>query len=183
MNLKHVISGVNIPHDIYVIIEIPYKSYPIKYEIDKKTQNLFVDRFIPTTMLYPCNYGYINKTLSEDGDPLDVLIPIPYKLQYSCVIQCKPIGILKMIDESGSDSKIIALPHDNISLEYQNINDIKDLTNNLKQKILHFFQHYKDLEQNKWVKIIGFENAHSAKKEIIQSIKQYLKKDNINDQS
>ncbi|WP_343128247.1 inorganic diphosphatase [Buchnera aphidicola (Takecallis taiwana)] len=180
MNLKNVPSGINIPNDIYVIIEIPYHSYPIKYEIDKETQNLFVDRFLPTAMLYPCNYGYINNTLSDDKDPLDVLIPIPYKLQYGCIIQCKPIGVLKMIDESGSDSKIIALPHNNISSEYQHINNINDISNSFKQQIIHFFQHYKDLEKNKWVKIIGFEDTQSAQQEIIKSIKNFLKTNNLN---
>lgn len=174
MNLQNIKSGENIPHDIYVIIEIPYQTHSIKYEINKKTQILFVDRFIPTSMFYPCNYGYINKTLSNDGDPLDVLIPIPYKLQHSSVIQCKPIGILKMIDESGEDSKIIAVPHDNISIDYKDIKDIQDLSINVKNKIIHFFQHYKDLEKNKWVKIIGFENAKSAKLEIKKCIKNFI---------
>ncbi|CAL4318425.1 inorganic diphosphatase [Buchnera aphidicola] len=173
MNLKNLLSGKNIPHDIYVVIEIPYHSYPIKYEIDKKTQILFVDRFIPTAMLYPCNYGYINNTLSEDGDPLDVLIPIPYALQYNSVIQCKPIGILKMIDESGLDAKIIAVPHDNICQDYHDFKNITDLTNITKKKIIHFFQHYKDLEKNKWVKIIGFEDVNSAKIEIQKTIQRY----------
>lgn len=176
MNLKYVPTGKNVPDDIYVIIEIPYQSHPIKYEIDKKTHNLFIDRFIPTAMLYPCNYGYINNTLSEDGDPIDVLVPIPYKLQSGCVIQCKPIGILKMTDESGIDAKIIALPHDNICTYYHNIQDIADFSKDYKKQIIHFFKHYKDLEKKKWVKIIGFENAQSAKLEITTSIQKYLQK-------
>ncbi|QCI25866.1 inorganic diphosphatase [Buchnera aphidicola] len=174
MNLKNVPAGKNIPHDIYVIIEIPYQSYPIKYEIDKKTNNLFVDRFIPTAMFYPCNYGYINQTLSDDGDPLDVLIPVPYKLQFSCVIRCRPIGMLSMVDESGTDNKIIAVPHKKICSDYKNIQDIDDLSIDYKTQITHFFQHYKDLEKKKWVKIIGFENTKSAKSQITQSIEKYL---------
>jgi len=173
MNLKKIIPGKNIPNNIYVIIEIPYHSHPIKYEINKKTQVLFVDRLIPTAMLYPCNYGYINQTLSDDGDPLDVLVILPYPLQYKCVIECRPIGILKMLDESGLDNKIIAVPNNNISIEYNNINNISDISEILKKQILHFFQHYKDLEYKKWVKIIGFEDIQSAKQEIQKSIIKY----------
>ncbi|CAL4318424.1 Inorganic pyrophosphatase [Buchnera aphidicola (Pterocallis alni)] len=176
MNLKYIPSGKNIPEDIYVIIEIPNNTHSIKYEINKNTQILFVDRLIPTAMIYPCNYGYINNTLSDDGDPLDVLIPISESLQPGCVIQCKPIGILKMIDESGVDNKIIALPHNNICINYNNINDIHNLPTFQKDKIIHFFKHYKDLEKKKWVKIIGFEDVQSAKQEIQKSIYQYSKK-------
>ncbi|CAL4318546.1 inorganic diphosphatase [Buchnera aphidicola] len=179
MSVKNIKPGINIPNDIYVIIEIPYHSHPIKYETDKKTNALFVDRFIPTSMLYPCNYGYINQTLSEDGDPLDVLIPISYKLHYHSIIQCKPIGILKMIDESGEDSKIIAFPHHNICNEYKNINDISDISETLKQKIIHFFQHYKDLEKNKWVKILELEGSESAKKNIMKSYQKFKNKYHI----
>ncbi|CAL4042071.1 Inorganic pyrophosphatase [Buchnera aphidicola (Phyllaphis fagi)] len=175
MNLKYVPSGNNIPNDIYVIIEIPLNSHSIKYEIKKKSEVLYVDRFIPTSMVYPCNYGYINHTLSNDGDPLDVLIPITYSLQPKCVIKCRPIGILKMIDESGEDSKIIAVPHEDICKDYNDIVDIHDLSNITKKKIIHFFEHYKDLENEKWIKIIGLENIESAKKEIMFSIKNALK--------
>ncbi|CAL4318476.1 inorganic diphosphatase [Buchnera aphidicola] len=176
MNLKNIISGINIPNDIYVIIEIPLHSHSVKYEIDKKSEILFVDRFILTPMLYPCNYGYINQTISKDGDPLDVLIPIPYRLEPKCVIQCKPIGILKMVDESGEDAKIIAIPNEQIYPESKNILDIQDLSNHIKNQIVHFFKHYKDLEKNKWVKIIGFEDSKSAKKEINLSINRFKKK-------
>lgn len=176
MNLKYVPSGKNVPEDIYVIIEIPNNTHSIKYEINKNTQILFVDRLIPTAMTYPCNYGYINNTLSDDGDPLDVLIPISEPLQPGCVIQCKPIGMLKMIDESGVDNKIIALPNDNICINYQHINNIQNLPTFKKDRIIHFFKHYKDLEEKKWVKIIGFEDTQSAKKEIQKSIFQYSKK-------
>lgn len=175
MNLKYIKSGKNIPNDIYVIIEIPLNTHSIKYEIDKKSEVLFVDRFILTPMLYPCNYGYINHTLSCDGDPLDVLVSTPYPLQSNCVIQCKPIGIFKMIDESGEDSKIIAVPHEKINPEYKNINNINDISNEIKKKITHFFQNYKDLEKDKWVKIIGFDDSNSAKKEILLSIERYSK--------
>ncbi|QCI21978.1 inorganic diphosphatase [Buchnera aphidicola] len=169
MNFNKIIAGDNIPHDIYVIIEIPLNSSPIKYEINKESGVLFVDRFISTTMFYPCNYGYINKTLSLDGDPLDVLVPSYYPLQSNCVIQCKPIGILKMRDESGDDDKIIAVPINKICQEYEKINDISDLSKLLKNQIAHFFQNYKKLEKEKWVEIIGWGNCQDAKLEIIAS--------------
>lgn len=166
MNLNNIIAGDNIPNDIYVIIEIPSNSSPIKYEIDKKSGMLFVDRFISTPMFYPCNYGYINQTLSLDGDPLDVLVPSYYPIQSNSVIHCKPIGILNMNDESGNDAKIIAVPSKKICKEYEKINDISDISDLLKQQILHFFQYYKKLEKEKWVKIIGWGNHEEAKTEI-----------------
>ena len=144
MSINKVKAGDNIPNDIYVIIEIPSNSYPIKYEIDKKSGVLFVDRFIPTPMFYPCNYGYINQTLSLDNDPLDVLVPSPYPIQSNTVIHCRPIGILKMHDEAGHDAKIIAVPNVKICEEYKNINNISDISNLLKKQIVHFFQNYKN---------------------------------------
>lgn len=166
MNLNKIVAGNDIPNDIYVIIEIPSNSSPVKYEIDKKSGMLFVDRFISTPMFYPCNYGYINQTLSLDGDPLDVLVPSSYPIQSNSVIHCKPIGILNMHDESGNDAKIIAVPDKKICQEYENINDISDLSDLLKKQISHFFQHYKELEEKKWVKIIGWGNCQNAKSEI-----------------
>lgn len=169
MNFNKIVAGDNIPNDIYVIIEIPSNSSPIKYEINKESGVLFVDRFISTPMFYPCNYGYINQTLSLDGDPLDVLVPSYYPIQSNCVIHCKPIGILKMRDESGNDDKIIAVPLSKICKEYENINNISDISKLLKNQIAHFFQHYKKLEEEKWVKIIGWGNNEDAKSEIIAS--------------
>lgn len=164
--MNKIIAGENIPNDIYVIIEIPAYSSPIKYEINKKYNALFVDRFILTPMFYPCNYGYINQTLSLDGDPLDVLVPSPYPIQSNAVIQCKPIGMLKMNDESGEDAKIIAVPHENISEEYNKINDISELPTLLKKQIVHFFTYYKKIEKKKWVNIIGWSDHNEAKLEI-----------------
>ncbi|WP_422667545.1 inorganic diphosphatase [Buchnera aphidicola] len=166
MNLNQIVAGENIPSDIYVIIEIPAYSDPVKYEINKKYNALFVDRFILTPMFYPCNYGYINHTLSLDGDPLDVLVPSPYPIQSNSVIRCKPIGILHMNDESGSDAKIIAVPHNKISKEYEKINDISDLPELLKKQIIHFFQYYKSIEKEKWVQIIGWGDYKEAQLEI-----------------
>ncbi|XBC44447.1 MAG: inorganic diphosphatase [Buchnera aphidicola (Schlechtendalia peitan)] len=170
MYLKNISSGKNVPYDINVIIEISSNSDPVKYEIDKNSGTLFVDRFVHTPMFYPCNYGFINYTLSKDGDPIDVLVHTPYPLIPSSVIQCRPIGILQMIDESGEDNKIIAIPNSNICQEYSYITDIEDISDTLKKKIIHFFQHYKDLEKNKWTKIIGWENKDIAYKEILSSL-------------
>ncbi|CAL4318711.1 Inorganic pyrophosphatase [Buchnera aphidicola (Neophyllaphis podocarpi)] len=176
MRINNIPVGKNVPEDIYVIIEIPFNSNPIKYEINKKYGVLFVDRFIPTTMFYPCNYGYINQTLSLDKDPIDVLIPTPYPLQYGSVIRSRPIGILKMIDESGIDMKIIAVPHDKICTEYKSIINIDQISKLLLDQIIHFFKNYKNLENNKWVKIQGWGNHLEAKEEILNSYNRFSKK-------
>ncbi|VFP82862.1 inorganic diphosphatase [Candidatus Erwinia haradaeae] len=173
MSLKYVSAGCHIPDDIYVIIEIPSSSHPIKYEVDKETGVLFVDRFIATTMFYPCNYGYINQTLSEDGDPLDVLVPTPYPLQPGSVIRCRPIGLMKMIDESGLDSKIISVPVKKVTLEYEDIRDIQDLPILLRSQMQHFFEQYKALERGKWVKIGSLEGVVSAREEIIACSRRF----------
>lgn len=170
MNLKNVPTGKNIPNDIYVIIEISANSnHPIKYEINKETGAIFVDRFILTSMFYPCNYGYINQTLSLDKDPIDALVCTPYPLQPGCVIRCKPIGMLKMTDESGQDSKIIAVPHHKISQEYTLIQDIDNLPKLLRNQIHHFFENYKHLETGKWTKIERWEHSEIAKQEILNA--------------
>lgn len=175
MSLNLVPAGKDIPEDIYVIIEIPANADPIKYEIDKDIGILFVDRCIYTTMFYPCNYGYINHTMSLDGDPVDVLVTTPYPLQPSSVIRCRPVGMLKMTDESGYDAKIIAVPHTKFSKEYDSIKDIDDLPQLLREQIQHFFKHYKDLETGKWVKIYGWENSKLAKAEILSAFERAKK--------
>ncbi|CUR53765.1 Inorganic pyrophosphatase [Serratia symbiotica] len=172
MSFNLIPSGKNVPEDIYVIIEISANSVPVKYEIDKNTNTLFVDRFLPTSMSYPCNYGYINNTISLDGDPIDVLVPTIYPLQSGSVIRSRPIGALKMIDESGEDIKIIAVPHYKLTKEYNDIKNINDLPESLCIKIVHFFQHYKDLEIKKWVKIEGWIDSEEAKSEILSSVKR-----------
>ncbi|QJC31433.1 inorganic diphosphatase [Enterobacteriaceae endosymbiont of Macroplea mutica] len=176
MNLNNIPAGNNIPHHINVIVEIPINTNPVKYEINKKYGLLFVDRFISTTMIYPCNYGYINQTLSLDDDPLDVLIFTEYYIYPSTVIECRPIGLLKMFDESGEDKKILAVPCNKISLAYQNIKNISDVPDMFKNKIIHFFKHYKDLENNKWSKIDNWYDIDIAKKEIIVSINRFNNK-------
>lgn len=175
MGLEIVPAGKELPDDIYVVIEIPANSDPIKYEVDKKTGTLFVDRFMATAMFYPANYGYVNNTLSLDGDPVDVLVPTPYPLQPGSVIRCRPVGVLKMTDESGQDAKVVAVPHTKLSKEYDHIKDVNDLPALLKAQIQHFFESYKALEAGKWVKVDGWEGVESARKEILDSFERAKK--------
>ncbi|NLS12416.1 inorganic diphosphatase [Vibrio sp. SM6] len=169
MSLNQVPAGPSLPDDIYVIIEIPANADPIKYEVDKDSGAVFVDRFMSAPMFYPCNYGYVNDTLSLDGDPVDVLVPTPYPLLPGSVIRCRPVGVLKMSDESGEDAKVVAVPHSKLSKEYDNIQDVDDLPTLLKAQITHFFERYKELEVGKWVKVDGWENAQAARDEILTS--------------
>ncbi|MFP3014214.1 MAG: inorganic diphosphatase [Arsenophonus sp.] len=178
MNLNNVPAGENLPEDIYVIIEISANSDPIKYEVDKKSGAIFVDRFVSTPMFYPCNYGYINCTISLDDDPVDVLVPTTFPLQPATIIRCRPVGALKMIDESGEDIKIVAVPHFKLTKEYDSIKDINDLSDTLLNQIKYFFNHYKDLEEGKWVKVLGWENSDVAKSEILSSFDRYDKNNN-----
>ena len=149
--------------EINVIIEIPMNANPVKYEVDKESGMVFVDRFIQTSMFYPCNYGFIPHTLSNDGDPVDVLVVSHYPVIPNCVIKSRPVGVLVMEDESGMDEKIIAVPTSKIDVTFDPIKDLDDLCPMLKRRIEHFFKNYKDLEKGKWVKIIGWENAEKAK--------------------
>lgn len=173
MPLMKVSSGRNVPNDINVIIEIPAYSDPVKYEVDKETGALFVDRFMGTAMQYPCNYGYIPHTLSEDGDPADVLVIAPWKLLSGAVVRCRPIGLLKMTDEAGGDCKIIAVPHDTLTPFYSKVNSFRDIPDSQLAQIAHFFEHYKDLEPGKWVRIDGWCDGDEAKQEITSSIERY----------
>ncbi|MGB5261667.1 MAG: inorganic diphosphatase [Gammaproteobacteria bacterium] len=173
MNLDRVPSGNDVPNEINVIIEIPAHSDPVKYEVDKETGAMFVDRFMDTSMHYPCNYGYIPHTLSEDGDPVDVLVVTPVPLISGSVIQCRPISVLKMADESGPDAKILAVPIDPLSTHYRHIDTLDELPPELPASIAHFFEHYKDLEPNKWVKIQGWDGIDAAREEILSSCQRY----------
>lgn len=173
MALMEVSSGKNIPSDINVIIEIPMLSDPVKYEIDKATGALFVDRFMGTSMQYPCNYGYIPHSLGDDGDPLDVLVLSPAKLLSRSVVRCRPIGLLRMTDESGGDAKILAVPWDTLTPIYRKVNSFRDIEDLQIQRIQHFFEHYKDLEPGKWVRIDGWLGVEEAKQEILASIRRY----------
>lgn len=165
--------GKDVPNDINVIIEIPTKAEPVKYEVDKETGMLCVDRFLETAMFYPCNYGYVPHTLSEDGDPVDVLVITPAPLVSYSIINCRPIGMLKMTDESGVDAKILAVPADKLSTIYRHIKSYKDVSPQILASIAHFFEHYKDLEQNKWVKVDGWGDIDEAKAEIMASLERY----------
>jgi len=173
MSLNKVPAGINLPEEINVIIEIPAHSDPVKYEVDKDSGALFVDRFMSTCMHYPCNYGYVPNSLSDDGDPVDVLVPTPYPLQAGSVIRCRPVGVLHMTDESGEDAKILAVPEDSLSRIYRGINEATELSQLLLDQIVHFFEHYKDLEPSKWVKIKGWDNAAAARKEITDSVERF----------
>lgn len=176
MKLDDVSAGRKVPDDINVIIEIPTQSFPVKYEVDKESGALFVDRFLYTSMYYPCNYGYIPGTLSEDGDPVDVLVLTPFPLISGSVIRSRPIGMLKMTDESGFDVKVLAVPVDKLSTLYEKVHSPEDVSPHLLATISHFFQHYKDLEPGKWAKVEGWVGAADAKKEIVDSIARYKNK-------
>jgi len=173
MNLDRVTSGKDVPNDLNVIIEIPAHSDPVKYEVDKETGAMFVDRFMGTAMHYPCNYGYVPHTLSEDGDPVDVLVVTPIPLISGSVIRCRPVGILQMTDESGKDAKVLAVPVDKLCSLYRKVQGPNDLPEMLISQIAHFFEHYKDLEQGKWVKVEGWGGVDDARDEIIASVKRY----------
>jgi inorganic pyrophosphatase len=173
MNLDRVDSGRNVPDEINVIIEIPAHSDPVKYEVDKLTGAMFVDRFMGTAMHYPANYGYIPHTLSEDADPLDVLVITPVPLISGSVIRCRPLGILRMVDDGGPDPKIIGVPIDSLTKLYSEMQGCDDLPQELRNKLTHFYEHYKDLEPGKWVKIMGWESAELARGEIISSIERF----------
>lgn len=176
MGLENLQAGKQIPDDFNVVIEIPSHSNPIKYEIDKDSGMVMVDRFLGTSMTYPCEYGFIPHTLSEDGDPADVLVIAPYSLFPGAVIRCRPIGMLRMTDESGKDAKILAVPVDKLTPRYKNIQKPEDLGSELIASIEHFFTHYKDLEKGKWVKVDGWHNVDEAKKEILASVDRFAKK-------
>ena len=175
MSLDRVPAGRDIPNDFNVIIEIPAHGEPIKYEVDKDSGAMFVDRFMSTAMHYPCNYGYIPHTLSEDGDPVDVLVITPIPLITGVVVRCRPVGMLKMADEAGEDAKLLAVPVDKLTNLYRDIESPRDLPESMLNQISHFFEHYKDLEPGKWVKILGWEGPEAAKQEILDGIANYNK--------
>jgi inorganic pyrophosphatase len=173
MGYNTIPAGKDLPNDIYVAIEIPANASPIKYEIDKDIDALMVDRFMATPMFYPANYGYINNTLADDGDPLDVLVITPYPVVPGSVIRARPVGVLKMSDEAGGDEKLLAVPHQKLTQLYNDIHDIDDVPQLLKDQIVHFFENYKDLEKGKWVKVEGWGNADAARAAIVKSAAAY----------
>ena len=173
MSLVNMPAGSKTPEEFNVVIEIPMNSDPIKYEICEETGALLVDRIMLAAMHYPLNYGYIPQTLSLDGDPVDVLVKTPYPIQAGAVIKCRTIGVLEMEDEAGVDAKLIAVPVDKLYPVYASIQSIEDLPELERAQIKHFFEHYKDLEKGKWVKVTGWNTAEVAKKEITASVERF----------
>ncbi len=173
MILDRVDAGHNLPGEFNVIIEIPAHSDPVKYEVDKETGALFVDRFMTAAMHYPCNYGYIPHTLGEDGDPLDVMVVAPLPVISGCVVRCRPLGILRMTDERGGDAKVLAVPIKKECTQYDHIESVEQMSQALLNQIAHFFQHYKDLDSGKWVQLDGWGGVEEARTEILNSVKRY----------
>ena len=173
MALDLVPTGKDVPHDVNVIVEIPKDADPVKYEVDKATGAIFVDRILSTPMRYPCNYGYIPHTLCGDGDPADVLVILPLPLVPGSVIRCRPVGVMMMQDEAGSDEKLIAVPVDKVFNGYSHVHDISQVSKHWLDRIGHFFQHYKDLEPGKWVKISGWGDADQARRIVLDSIERF----------
>lgn len=163
MNIEKISVGKDAPNYVNVIIEVPMNADPVKYEMDKDSGAVFVDRFIATPMYYPCNYGFVPHTLSDDGDPCDVLVVSDFAVVPGAVISVKPVGVLIMEDEKGMDEKIIAVPGKKLNSQFESIESYEELSQNLLAKIKHFFEHYKDLEKGKWVKVTGFEGADKAR--------------------
>jgi len=173
MSLQQVPSGRNLPDDINVIIEVPMNSPAIKYEVDKASGAIFVDRMLKTAMYYPCNYGYVPHTLCGDGDPLDVLVVLPLPMLPGTVVRCRPVGVLQMKDEAGEDAKIIAVPVSDVTGIYRGVASVEDLDDLLLDQIVHFFEHYKDLERNKWVRTGDWKGMDVARQEVMDSVALY----------
>ena len=173
MGLDRVPAGKDLPNDFNVVIEIPMHAEPIKYEVDKESGAIFVDRFMSTAMHYPCNYGYIPHTIAGDGDPVDVLVVSQFALPPGVVVRCRPIGMLRMTDEAGDDAKLLAVPVDKLTPMYRGVESPRNLPQIVLDQIAHFFEHYKDLEPGKYVKVQGWVGAEDAKKEIDAGVRRY----------
>jgi inorganic pyrophosphatase len=173
VGLNRVSAGKDLPHDFNVIVEIPMRSDPVKYEVDKESGAIFVDRFMTTAMHYPCNYGYIPQTLAGDGDPVDVLVLTSYVLPPGVVVRCRALGVLSMTDEAGDDAKLIAVPHEKISPCDKAVTNLSDISETQLKRISHFFEHYKDLEEGKFVKVNGWGDRDAAHKEIMDGLARY----------
>jgi inorganic pyrophosphatase len=174
MNIEKISIGKDVPNQVNVIIEVPMNSAdPVKYEMDKESGAIFVDRFIATPMYYPCNYGFVPHTLSDDGDPVDVLVISDFPVISGSVIAAKPVGVLIMEDEKGMDEKILAVPAKKLNSQFENVESYQELPENLLNKIKHFFEHYKDLEKGKWVKVKGFEDSKKAKQLIQEAVARF----------
>jgi inorganic pyrophosphatase len=172
MDVSRISAGRNPPKDIHVVVEIPLGGVPVKYEIDKTSGALFVDRFLHTAMYYPGNYGFIPQTLSDDGDPCDVLVISQVPVVPGAVIRCRPVGALVMQDEAGGDEKILAVPVDALHPFYSDVKSYHDLPPNMCAQVAHFFQHYKDLEKGKWVTIVKWVDADGAEQLVTEAIER-----------
>ena len=175
MSLDQVSPGKKLPESFNVIIEISMNADPVKYEVDKESGAIFVDRFMGTAMHYPTNYGYVPQTSAGDGDPVDVLVMTPFPLPPGVVVPCRAIGILLMEDEGGMDGKVLAVPTEKILPMYAKIQSLDDLHELQLQQIAHFFERYKDLEKGKWVKVKGWQGKDAAHKEILDGVASYNK--------
>lgn len=173
MSFNHVPAGKDLPTDFNVIIEIPAQSEPVKYEADKESGLLVVDRFIGTGMRYPANYGFIPQTLAGDGDPVDALVLTPFPLLAGCLVRARALGMLRMTDESGVDAKLIVVPVDKVCPMTAHLKTIEDVPAYLKDQIRHFFEHYKALEKGKWVKVEGWQGLDAAHREISEGVANY----------
>jgi len=176
MRIDRIAIGDNPPEDINVLVEVPIGGEPIKYELDKESGTLVVDRFLYTSMRYPGNYGFVPNTLSDDGDPVDVLVANTRAIAPGALINCRPVGVLKMEDEAGGDEKIIAVPSSRLTRRYDKIQTVTDLPEITLEQIAHFFEHYKDLEKKKWVKLSGWGDAAEAKRLIQEAVERHAKK-------
>lgn len=176
MDLSKVAVGDNPPFEVNVVIEVPIGSDPVKYELDKESGAIFVDRFLHTAMFYPANYGFVPHTLSDDGDPVDVLVAGRSPIVPGAVVRARPVGVLVMEDEAGQDEKILAVPVDKLHPYHRNISSYRDLPDILIKQIAHFFEHYKDLEEGKWVQVKRWGEAGEAHKMIDAAIKAYQEK-------
>lgn len=172
MRIEAIKIGVNPPEDVNVVVEVPIGGEPIKYEMDKEAGTLVVDRFLYTSMRYPGNYGFVPHTLSDDGDPIDVLVANTRAIVPGAIINCRPVGVFKMEDEAGHDEKIIAVPSPKLTRRYEKVQNYNDLPEITLSQIAHFFEHYKDLEGGKWVKALGWGDAEEAKRLIVESIER-----------
>jgi inorganic pyrophosphatase len=172
MDITKLKTGENPPWDVNVLIEIPQGAAPVKYEIDKVSGAMVVDRFLHTAMYYPCNYGFIPNTLSQDGDPCDVVLVAPSPVVSGCVVRCRPVGVLLMQDEKGVDEKILCVPVDKLHPYYSAVKSYKDLPSILTEQIQHFFEHYKDLEKGKWVKVVDWLGPDDAARMISEGIER-----------
>ncbi len=176
MQLDALSIGRNPPDEVNVVVEVPVGGEPIKYEMDKASGALVVDRFLYTSMRYPGNYGFIPKTLSDDGDPCDVIVANQRGVVPGAVMAVRPVGVLKMQDEAGGDEKILAVPVSRLTRRYENVHNYTDLPEITIRQVQHFFEHYKDLEPTKWVKVVGWGDAEEAKKMILAAIERYKNK-------